>query len=106
MLIILCTVRDDNQIRPTPISNVYVGGFIAFYCNSKGQTKWFYNGEKLPHYLNEQYLASILTLNPVNQRSGGIYSCYGSYSPLPFSKHFVAKTRLKVYGKFIMSCNA
>ena len=95
------TVSDDSKIRPIHGKKTPLGSQTIIYCDSEGSSKWMFK-TSIPQSnvsLNIDFgqLSSTIYINRVKQIHTGEYYCYGQYHES--SKHFVAISRLKVYGE-------
>ena len=88
---------DNTRIVPS-LHRVDIGGTTILNCTSYGHTMWF-------HITPDSVIGSskdTYTINSANWTSSGYYFCYGSYGRHTFSKkskHFLAKTEVRVYGE-------
>ena len=70
------------------------GERVTFLCSSYGETKWFHGGlttEVISTHRKLEFIAS--------RQNAGIYYCHGLSRKK--GKHFIAKSFLSVYGKFV-----
>lgn len=90
-------VKDDEKLG-AKLWRVSIGRNISLSCNSRGATRWFSKGPNSNVALGTQ--SNILIKREVNFGDNGYYYCYGQYDIAGYwAKHFIARTRLKVYGK-------
>ena len=89
---------DNIQIFPQN-RRVKEGGIATFTCRSSGHTKWYFEKEDTLPLSKPIWRSDRIVIRNVHKIHSGYYYCYGLYSDIV--THFVAKSKIEVYGAFI-----
>lgn len=79
---------------------LHVGEQAKIFCDSAGYARWFFKDTyNVNSTLKALYESPYLTIKSGKLWENGAAYCYGLYKN---SKHFVAYTTLKIYGKYYL----
>ena len=93
---VLFVVQDDSIIKPR-VTKLNVGEQASIYCNSR-TPKWYF---KSPNTKVISFTENLV-LQSAALKHNGEYYCFGQYRD--YSKHFLAKAELHVFGELFIMC--